>query len=103
MNRIPLLHISPTVLGASWAADLFYLLFSPITMYTVRLVTFPIVITITNVKHCIIMNGFSFRYIGKMTKVDSESVDEFALRIQKATSSALHLEASNHTVTDKVK
>lgn len=49
------------------------------------------------------MNGFAFRYIGKMTKVDSESVDEFALRIQKATSSALHLEASNHTVTDKVK
>ncbi|KAL7636311.1 UNVERIFIED_CONTAM: hypothetical protein RMT77_013070 [Armadillidium vulgare] len=76
VRRIPILQIAPTVLNGSWIADLFYLLFSPVTI-------------------------FSVRYIGKFTKDDAESVEEFALRVQKATALSLNLQTTNHTVNDK--
>ncbi|KAB7502541.1 Ancient ubiquitous protein 1 [Armadillidium nasatum] len=41
------------------------------------------------------------KYIGKFTKDDAESVEEFALRVQKATALSLNLQTSNHTVNDK--
>ncbi|RXG60178.1 Ancient ubiquitous protein 1 [Armadillidium vulgare] len=41
------------------------------------------------------------KYIGKFTKDDAESVEEFALRVQKATALSLNLQTTNHTVNDK--
>lgn len=75
--RLPLLQIAPSVLGASWAADLCYMLFSPVTIFTVK-------------------------YVGEMKRGESETPEEYALRVQVATSSALDVQTTNHTVSDKV-
>lgn len=37
-----------------------------------------------------------------MKRKESESADEFAVRVQAATASALKLTTTNHTVADKV-
>ena len=42
------------------------------------------------------------RYVGKMSRKESESAEEFGVRVQAATASALQLRTSNHTVSDKV-
>ncbi|XP_069194839.1 lipid droplet-regulating VLDL assembly factor AUP1-like [Procambarus clarkii] len=75
--RLPLLPLAPSVLGASWAADLCFMLFSPVTLFTIR-------------------------YIGKMDRGENETVEEFAARVQIATAAALSVQTSNHTVADKV-
>nr|XP_053654662.1 lipid droplet-regulating VLDL assembly factor AUP1-like [Cherax quadricarinatus] len=75
--RLPLLPVAPSVLGASWAADLCFMLFSPVTLFTIR-------------------------YIGKLERGESETVEEFAGRVQIATAVALGVKTSNHTVADKV-
>ncbi|KAK4306273.1 hypothetical protein Pmani_021895 [Petrolisthes manimaculis] len=75
--RPPLLPLAPSVLGASWAADLCFMLFSPITLFTIR-------------------------YIGTVKRKEGESADEFAVRVQATTASALKLTTSHHTVADKV-
>lgn len=75
--RLPILPVAPSVLGASWAADLCFMLFSPVTLFTIK-------------------------YVGKMSRKESETPEEFGVRVQAATASALHLNTSNHTVADKV-
>lgn len=75
--RLPILPVAPSVLGASWAADLCFMLFSPITLFTIK-------------------------YVGKISRKESESSEEFGVRVQAATASALNLNTSNHTVADKV-
>ncbi|XP_042225774.1 lipid droplet-regulating VLDL assembly factor AUP1-like [Homarus americanus] len=75
--RLPLLPVAPSILGASWAADLCFMLFSPVTVFTIR-------------------------YIGKMKRGESETSEEFAARVQVATAVALSVKTSNHTVADKV-
>ncbi|XP_066951618.1 lipid droplet-regulating VLDL assembly factor AUP1-like [Macrobrachium rosenbergii] len=75
--RIPLLQIAPSVLGASWAADLCFMLFSPVTVFTVS-------------------------YIGEMRRGESETPEEYGARVQAATAAALGIQATNHTVADKV-
>lgn len=42
------------------------------------------------------------RYVGKISRKESESSEEFGARVQAATASALNLNTSNHTVADKV-
>lgn len=37
-----------------------------------------------------------------MSRKENESSEEFGVRVQAATASALHLNTSNHTVADKV-
>ncbi|KAG0716935.1 Ancient ubiquitous protein 1 [Chionoecetes opilio] len=75
--RLPLLPVAPSVLGASWAADLCFMLFSPVTLFTIK-------------------------YVGKMSRKESETPEEFGVRVQAATAAALHLDTSQHTVADKV-
>lgn len=75
--RVPLLQIAPSVLGASWAADLCCMLFSPVTVFTVR-------------------------YIGELKRGESETAEEYGARVQVATAAALNIQTSNHTVADKV-
>ncbi|XP_071520096.1 lipid droplet-regulating VLDL assembly factor AUP1-like [Panulirus ornatus] len=75
--RLPLLPLAPSVLGASWAADLCFMLFSPVTIFTIR-------------------------YIGKMKRGESETAEDFGARVQEATAADLCVQTSNHTVADKV-
>ncbi|XP_076034467.1 lipid droplet-regulating VLDL assembly factor AUP1-like [Oratosquilla oratoria] len=77
VTRIPILDVAPSVLGASWAADLFFLMFSPFTHFTVR-------------------------YLGRFSLQEGENVDDFAKSVQTKTAESLHLQVSNHTVADKV-
>ncbi|KAK7070178.1 hypothetical protein SK128_003043 [Halocaridina rubra] len=75
--RVPVLQIAPSVLGASWAADLCSMLFSPVTVFTVR-------------------------YVGEFKRGESETAEEYGARVQSATAAALNIQTSNHTVADKV-
>ncbi|XP_042890772.1 lipid droplet-regulating VLDL assembly factor AUP1-like [Penaeus japonicus] len=75
--RIPLLPVAPSVLGASWVADLCFMLFSPVTVFTIK-------------------------YIGNMRRGESESAEEFAARVQSASAASLSVKTTNHTVADKV-
>ena len=54
---------------------------------------------------CFLHDFFSLihvRYVGKMSRKENETPEEFGVRVQSATASALHLSTSNHTVADKV-
>lgn len=75
--RCPVPPIAPSVLGASWAADLCFTLFCPLTVFTIK-------------------------YIGKISRIEGESPEDFSARVQSATATALGLQTSNHTVADKV-
>lgn len=62
-------------------------------------------ISVCIIQNMFVLTNFSLicvRYVGKMSRKENETPEEFGVRVQAATASALQLSTSNHTVADKV-
>lgn len=77
VRRPYLLNVSTSVLGSRWWSDLFWFLFSPCTIFTIR-------------------------YLPEMRREAGKSEEDFTREVQKAMASALGVEATNFTCADKV-
>ncbi|GAB6023444.1 Ancient ubiquitous protein 1 [Chamberlinius hualienensis] len=76
VKRLAFLNISPSVLGSRWWSDLFWFIFSPCTIFTVR-------------------------YLPDMKYDIETSVEDFTKQVQETMSNALKIQATNYTAADK--
>ncbi|RWS08026.1 ancient ubiquitous protein 1-like protein [Dinothrombium tinctorium] len=77
VSRPSPLEVSPTVLGSRWWSDLFWILLTPFTVFTLK-------------------------YLESIHQKEGESVDEFAKRVQIEMASAMNVAATNYTEADKL-
>ncbi|XP_064603178.1 lipid droplet-regulating VLDL assembly factor AUP1-like isoform X2 [Liolophura sinensis] len=77
ISRLPFLQITVSPLGSTWWADLFWVLFLPYTLFTVK-------------------------YLPVLTKEEEETVEAFAKRAQEAIANDLGLQVTSHSDADKV-